>query len=163
MPTCAFSACAYLQSTKRKSDMAEYSAQIPSATQTSVTGLKWFKIYQDGLTPSDQSWGVDRLIKNKGKVTFTIPSCIPAGQYLLRHELIGKSFIAACKDYEITTSGSSAFCGLLSWSATLRQYVSTATLFRSDRTLSDGVRPAGDYRWRKHIASNSKLPWCLQR
>ena len=29
------------------------------------------------------------MIANKGKVTFTIPSCIPAGQYLLRHEMIG--------------------------------------------------------------------------
>ena len=66
------------------------SAQIPNATQTSVTGLKWFKIYEDGLQASDQSWGVDRMIKNKGKVSFTIPSCIPPGQYLLRHELIGK-------------------------------------------------------------------------
>lgn len=66
-----------------------YSAQIPDATQTTVTGLKWFKIYQDGLQVSDQTWGIDRMIANKGKVTFTIPSCIPAGQYLLRHEAIG--------------------------------------------------------------------------
>ena len=64
-------------------------AQIPDATQTDVTGLKWFKIYEDGLDVADQSWGVDRMIANKGKVTFTIPSCIPAGQYLLRHEMIG--------------------------------------------------------------------------
>lgn len=56
-----------------------------------MTGLKWFKIWEDGLDVSDQSWGVDRMIANKGKVTFTIPSCIPAGQYLLRHEMIGES------------------------------------------------------------------------
>lgn len=55
-----------------------------------MTGLAWFKIYEDGLTVSNQQWGVDRMIANKGKVTFTIPSCIPAGQYLLRHELIGE-------------------------------------------------------------------------
>lgn len=66
------------------------SAKVTNATQTSVTGLKWFKIYQDGLTASDQKWGVDRLIANKGKVTFKIPSCIAAGQYLLRHEIIGQ-------------------------------------------------------------------------
>ena len=28
------------------------------------------------------------MIANKGKVTFTIPECIPAGQYLMRHEMI---------------------------------------------------------------------------
>ena len=53
-----------------------------------MTGLQWFKIHEDGLTPSDQTWAVDRLIANKGKVSFTIPSCIPAGQYLLRAEII---------------------------------------------------------------------------
>ncbi|KAG6854122.1 hypothetical protein C0991_010286 [Blastosporella zonata] len=42
---------------------------------------------KDGLDSSGK-WGVDRLIANKGKVTFTIPNCIAAGQYLLRVELI---------------------------------------------------------------------------
>ena len=39
---------------------------------------------------SSQVWGVDRMIANKGKVTFQIPDCIEAGQYLLRVEMIGK-------------------------------------------------------------------------
>lgn len=39
---------------------------------------------------SNQVWGVDRMIANKGKVTFSIPSCIEAGQYLLRVEMIGE-------------------------------------------------------------------------
>ena len=65
-----------------------YLAKVNNATQTDVTGLKWFKIWEDGLSPPDQSWGVDRMIANKGKVTFNIPSCIPAGDYLLRHEMI---------------------------------------------------------------------------
>ena len=53
-----------------------------------MTGLQWFKIYEDGLDPSTQTWAVDTLIANKGKVSFTIPSCIEPGQYLLRHEII---------------------------------------------------------------------------
>lgn len=44
-------------------------AKVDNATQTDVTGLKWFKIYEDGLTASDQTWGVDRLIANKGMST----------------------------------------------------------------------------------------------
>ena len=67
---------------------AKRRAQIPDATQSTVTGLKWFKIWEDGMD-SSQTWGVDRLIANKGKVSFTIPNCIAAGQYLLRVELIG--------------------------------------------------------------------------
>jgi cellulase len=72
-----------------KGPVITYMAKVTNATSLSVTGLKWFKIQQDGLNTADQSWGVDRMIANKGKVTFTIPSCIPAGQYLLRHEVIG--------------------------------------------------------------------------
>ncbi|KAF9049502.1 hypothetical protein BDZ89DRAFT_1088925 [Hymenopellis radicata] len=44
------------------------------------------QIWEDGF--ADGAWGVDRLITNKGKVSFTIPSCIAAGQYILRVELI---------------------------------------------------------------------------
>lgn len=66
-----------------------YLAKVDNATQTDVTGLKWFKIYEDGLTASTQQWAVDRMIANAGKVTFTIPECIEEGQYLMRHELIG--------------------------------------------------------------------------
>ncbi|GJE95940.1 glycoside hydrolase family 61 protein [Phanerochaete sordida] len=98
-----------------KGPVISYLAQIPDATQTDVTGLKWFKIWEDGLNPADQSWGVDRMIANKGKVTFTIPSCIPAGQYLLRHEMIalhpastypGAQFYMECAQLQITGGGS---------------------------------------------------------
>ncbi|KAF9046518.1 endoglucanase II [Panaeolus papilionaceus] len=90
-----------------------YLAKVPSATQSSVTGLKWFKIYHDGLNSS--GWAVQRLIKNQGKVSFTIPNCLPAGQYLLRVELIalhaassypGAQFYMECAQVEITGGGS---------------------------------------------------------
>ena len=68
-----------------------YRAKVPDATQSTVTGLKWFKIQEDGFDPATNTWAVDKLIQNKGKVSFTIPSCIASGQYLLRHEIIGQS------------------------------------------------------------------------
>jgi cellulase len=55
-----------------------------------VTGLKWFKIQEEGYNPSTGKWAVDNLVTNKGKYTFSIPSCIEPGDYLMRHELIGK-------------------------------------------------------------------------
>ncbi|KAI0043182.1 carbohydrate-binding module family 1 protein [Auriscalpium vulgare] len=100
-----------------KGPVMAYLAQVPSATQTTVTGLQWFKIWEDGLTVSDQSWGVDRLIANKGKVTFTIPSCIAAGQYLLRVEIIalhaassypGAQLYMECAQLAITGGGSTS-------------------------------------------------------
>ena len=72
--------------------MHDHSAKIPDATQSDVTGLRWFKIHEDGLTVSTAQWAVDRMIANAGKVTFTIPACIESGQYLLRHEIIGAFF-----------------------------------------------------------------------
>ncbi|KAF8169008.1 glycosyl hydrolase family 61-domain-containing protein [Mycena galopus ATCC 62051] len=94
-----------------------YLARIPDAQQSTVTGLNWFKIYEDGLIAANQSWGVDRMIANKGKVTFTIPPCIPAGQYLLRHEMIalhsavtypGAQFYMECAQIAITGGGSTS-------------------------------------------------------
>ncbi|KAF7290218.1 CBM1 domain-containing protein [Mycena indigotica] len=92
-----------------------YMAAIPNAMQSTVTGLKWFKIQEDGLIAGNQTWGVDRMIANKGKVTVTIPSCIPAGQYLLRHEIIalhgataypGAQFYMECAQISVTGGGS---------------------------------------------------------
>ncbi|KAF2276471.1 glycoside hydrolase [Westerdykella ornata] len=64
-----------------------YLAKVENALTTQVTGLKWFKIYEDGMD-SDGEWAVTRLYNNKGKVDFTLPSCIQPGQYLLRAEII---------------------------------------------------------------------------
>ncbi|EIM85952.1 uncharacterized protein STEHIDRAFT_98247 [Stereum hirsutum FP-91666 SS1] len=100
-----------------KGPVIAYLAKVENATQTDVTGLDWFKIYEDGLTVSDQSWGVDRLIANKGKVTFNLPSCIEAGQYLLRVEIIalhaansypGAQFYMECAQLQITGGGSTS-------------------------------------------------------
>ncbi|KAF9454848.1 lytic polysaccharide monooxygenase [Macrolepiota fuliginosa MF-IS2] len=98
-----------------KGPVLAYLAKVPDALQTSVTGLQWFKIYQDGY--SGGSWAVDRLISNGGKVSFSIPSCIAAGQYLLRVELIalhsassypGAQFYMECAQIEITGGGSTS-------------------------------------------------------
>lgn len=59
--------------------------RVPDATQTSVTGLGWFKIFEDGFDGTN--WGVTRLVTAHGNQTFTIPSCIPAGNYFLRAEI----------------------------------------------------------------------------
>ncbi|KAG8807065.1 hypothetical protein FRC17_004665 [Serendipita sp. 399] len=97
-----------------------YLAKVDSALQTSVTGLKWFKIYEDGLT-SDGRWAVERLIDNKGKVNFKIPTCIPNGDYFMRVELIalhgagsskglmaspGAQFYMECAQIRISGGGS---------------------------------------------------------
>ncbi|KAG9050983.1 hypothetical protein FS837_000647 [Tulasnella sp. UAMH 9824] len=70
-----------------KGPIMAYLAKVDSALTTTVTGLKWFKIFEDGLH-SDGTWAVDTMITNKGLVHFKIPACIAPGNYLLRVELI---------------------------------------------------------------------------
>lgn len=93
-----------------------YLAKVNSALQTDTTGLKWFKIWEDGLT-SDGRWAVERMIDNKGKVTFKIPTCIASGNYFLRVELIalhgassypGAQFYMECAQINITGGGSAS-------------------------------------------------------
>ncbi|KAF5360683.1 hypothetical protein D9756_004867 [Leucocoprinus leucothites] len=98
-----------------KGPVLAYLAKVPDATQSDVTGLKWFKIYHDGYNSG--TWAVDKLISNKGKVSFAIPKCIESGQYLLRVELIalhaagsypGAQFYMECAQINITGGSGSA-------------------------------------------------------
>ncbi|KAL7273452.1 hypothetical protein RUND412_003688 [Rhizina undulata] len=93
-----------------------YLAKINDALSTTVTGLNWFKIYEDGLDTSLE-WAVTRLYNNAGLVNFTIPSCIPAGNYLLRAEIIalhgassypGAQFYMECAQINVVGGGSAA-------------------------------------------------------
>ncbi|KAG8688207.1 hypothetical protein FRC11_005868 [Ceratobasidium sp. 423] len=93
-----------------------YLAKVPDATQESVTGLKWFKIAEDGLDASGQ-WGVNRLINNGGKATAVIPKCIPSGHYFLRAEIIalhaaasypGAQLYMGCAQINVTGGGNAS-------------------------------------------------------
>lgn len=100
-----------------KGPVMAYLAAVPSATQSTVTGLKWFKIFENGLDTTTHQWGSDKLFVNKGNATFTIPSCLKAGQYLLRAEAIalqsaasypGAQFYMSCAQLSITGSGTAS-------------------------------------------------------
>lgn len=80
----------------------------PTAAGTAGNG--WVKIYEDGF---DGSFAVDRLIKNRGIHSITIPD-IPAGDYLLRAEIIalhegfrlnGAQFYPGCVQIKVTSAG----------------------------------------------------------
>jgi cellulase len=48
----------------------------------------WFKVSEFGYDADNKTWGTDMLNENCGKHTFTVPSKIPAGDYLVRAEAI---------------------------------------------------------------------------
>ncbi|KAG8796854.1 hypothetical protein FRC16_009456, partial [Serendipita sp. 398] len=103
-------------SSGHKGPIMVYLAKVPSALQTTVTGLQWFKIYEDGLH-SDGTWAVDTMIANQGKVNFQLPVCVPSGEYFMRVELIalhgagsllGAQFYMECAQIRVTGGGSAS-------------------------------------------------------
>ncbi|KIY63207.1 lytic polysaccharide monooxygenase [Cylindrobasidium torrendii FP15055 ss-10] len=96
-----------------KGPILAYLAKVDDAASAAVTGLEWFKIFEDGYDSG--TWAVDKLIENEGKVSFTLPTCVPDGQYLLRLELIalhgastypGAQFYMSCAQIEVSGGGS---------------------------------------------------------
>ncbi|KAF9775811.1 hypothetical protein IL306_006056 [Fusarium sp. DS 682] len=91
---------------------------IAPYTENDGTGAIWTKIAEDGY--DGKEWAVDKLIKAKGKATFTLPSALKAGKYLVRQEIIahhesnvayssdparGAQFYPSCAQVEVTGSG----------------------------------------------------------
>jgi len=96
-----------------KGPIMAYMSKVSSATGA-IPNSGWFKIYEDGYNAATGQWAVDKLIANDGKVTVTIPSCLPAGDYLLRGEIIalhaatsypGAQLYMECAQLHVTNTG----------------------------------------------------------
>ncbi|OCL04197.1 carbohydrate-binding module family 1 protein [Glonium stellatum] len=90
-----------------------------SSTADGSTG--WFKIFEDGWAPANKGagdndhWGTNDLNSCCGKMDVKIPADIPAGDYLLRAEVIalhvagstgGAQFYMSCYQLTVTGGGS---------------------------------------------------------
>ncbi|KAF6831630.1 glycosyl hydrolase family 61 [Colletotrichum plurivorum] len=71
-----------------KGPISVYLAKVDDAVSADPFNLDWFKIAHDGLDTQTGVWAVDKLIVNGGWHYFQMPSCVPAGQYLMRVELL---------------------------------------------------------------------------
>ncbi|KAJ6262566.1 hypothetical protein Dda_3377 [Drechslerella dactyloides] len=92
-----------------------YMAKCPSGgcNGWTGTGTVWFKIDQVGLisgTMGSGQWGAG-LVLNTLKWTATIPASLPAGEYLIRHELLAlhqannPQFYPECAQLTVTGGG----------------------------------------------------------
>ncbi|KAG2021367.1 endoglucanase II [Coprinopsis cinerea AmutBmut pab1-1] len=90
-----------------------YLAKVDNAANASPSGLRWFKVAEEGL--NNGQWGVDTMIRNNGWQYFTMPQCIAPGHYLMRIELIalhsaysqgGAQFYLGCAQINVTGGGS---------------------------------------------------------
>ncbi|KAF2232735.1 lytic polysaccharide monooxygenase [Viridothelium virens] len=96
-----------------KGPVMAYMKKVTNAVTDVGYGSGWFKIAEDTFTPSNSTWGVDRLIASGGIQTVTIPKCLAPGQYLLRGELIalhgastqgGAQFYMECAQITVTAA-----------------------------------------------------------
>ncbi|KAL0070229.1 hypothetical protein AAF712_002719 [Marasmius tenuissimus] len=73
-----------------KGPVLVYVAKAPStAAAFDGQGTVWTKIADSGLVdPSSQTWATDLVNSNNGKHSAVIPASLPAGEYLLRAEII---------------------------------------------------------------------------
>jgi cellulase len=97
-----------------KGPVMAYLAKVDNAATTGITGLKWFKIWQDTFDTGSKVWGVDNLLKNQGWVYFNLPTCIAPGDYLLRVEVLAlhsankpnqAQFYQSCAQINVSGSG----------------------------------------------------------
>ncbi|TVY45984.1 putative endo-beta-1,4-glucanase D [Lachnellula subtilissima] len=102
-----------------KGPIIVYLAKVDdAATARDYNSYSWFKIAEQGLDNSSGKWAVDTMIAGTssgvGWWDFTVPSCVAAGQYLMRIELIAlhsayasgqAQFYMSCANVQITGSG----------------------------------------------------------
>jgi cellulase len=98
-----------------KGPIMAYLAKVDNAASTGITGLKWFKVWEDSFDTGSRKWGVDNMISNAGWSYFNLPQCIAPGQYLLRMEILAlhsastqgqAQFYQGCAQINVSGSGS---------------------------------------------------------
>ncbi|KIO34328.1 glycoside hydrolase family 61 protein, partial [Tulasnella calospora MUT 4182] len=95
-----------------------YMAKVPSGSSITSwspgTSAVWFKVAEAGLDTSTNTWAAIKLIADGNKYSFTIPSTLAPGQYIIRHEIIalhssytypGAQSYPSCIQIEVTGSG----------------------------------------------------------
>lgn len=97
-----------------------YMSKVADATKADGSD-PWFKVSEFGYDASNKTWGTDLLNKDCGRYHFTIPSKIPAGDYLIRAEAIalhaaaqagGAQLYMSCFQVKVTSSGSQLPAGV---------------------------------------------------
>ena len=76
----------------------------------------WFKVAHSGRVGTSNVWGDTPLMTPGGVYSYTIPKCLKAGQYLVRHEIIalhaayvypGAQFYPSSHQITVTGTGTS--------------------------------------------------------
>ncbi|KAK0184835.1 glycoside hydrolase family 61 protein F [Armillaria mellea] len=101
-----------------KGPIITYMARVPDNINITAwspgTSAVWFKVAESGKTSAGLWAATDLLTASNSVYTFTIPSSLKAGQYIIRHEIIalhgafsypGAQFYPSCIQVQVTGSG----------------------------------------------------------
>ncbi|KAF2114027.1 glycoside hydrolase [Lophiotrema nucula] len=84
----------------------------------------WFKVQEAGRDGTSSTWGDTPLMKAGASISYTIPKCLSAGYYLVRHEIIalhvaysypGAQFYPGCHQLKVTGSGTTTPSSLVAF------------------------------------------------
>lgn len=104
-----------------KGPLITYLAKCPNNDCTNWlpgTAAVWFKVHHAGRVGTSNVWASSPLEveATRGSYSYTIPSCLQAGSYIARHEVLGlhegwreggTQFYPSCHQIKITGSGTS--------------------------------------------------------
>ncbi|KAI3332119.1 glycosyl hydrolase family 61-domain-containing protein [Xylariaceae sp. AK1471] len=71
-----------------KGPCAIYAKQVKDMASDDAAGSGWIKLWDDGYDATTKTWCTEKLIDNKGLLSFEIPEGLPAGYWLFRPELL---------------------------------------------------------------------------
>ncbi|KAI1755595.1 lytic polysaccharide monooxygenase [Xylaria castorea] len=71
-----------------KGPCAIYAKQVHDMVNDEAAGPGWIKLWDEGYDTTTKKWCTEKLIDNKGLLSFEIPEGLPAGYYLFRPELL---------------------------------------------------------------------------
>ena len=91
--------------------------QISRSEANNLYSAVWFKVAEAGRTGTSNVWATTPLTADATNIyNYKIPSCLAAGAYIVRHEIIalhaahtsgGAQFYPSCHQIKITGSGTS--------------------------------------------------------
>ncbi|GAP82591.1 putative glycoside hydrolase family 61 protein [Rosellinia necatrix] len=71
-----------------KGPCAVYAKQVHDVANDEVAGPGWIKLWHEGYDATTKKWCTEKLIDNKGLLSFEIPEGLPAGYWVFRPELL---------------------------------------------------------------------------
>ncbi|KAH6856962.1 glycoside hydrolase family 61 protein [Chaetomium sp. MPI-CAGE-AT-0009] len=134
--------------------MAVYLKQVSNMQSDSAAGEGWFKIWDEGFDAAAGKWATQKLIDNNGLLSINLPSELPTGSYLARHEIITLQNVTN----EVTDAQFYVGCAQLAIEGTSDSPIPADKTVSIPGHISDPADPALTFNVYKQDASTYRVP-----